>query len=56
MLNQKKLGKSNIKISSIGFGGAEIGDLYEKLQDDLKNSTDELEALFALNNVKRFRN
>ena len=37
MLNQKKLGKSNIKISSIGFGGAEIGDLYEKLQDDLCN-------------------
>ena len=37
MLSQKKLGKSNITVSSIGFGGAEIGDLYENLKDDLCN-------------------
>jgi len=35
MFNEKKLGKSNIKISSIGFGGAPIGDLFENLDDSL---------------------
>ena len=35
MFSQKKLGKSNINISSIGFGGAPIGDLFENLDDSL---------------------
>ena len=35
MINQKVLGKSNIKVSSIGFGGAPIADLYEILEENL---------------------
>ena len=35
MFIQKKLGKSNISLSPIGFGGAPIGDLFEKLGDEL---------------------
>ena len=35
MLHQKKLGKSDIMVSSIGFGGAPIADLYENLEDSV---------------------
>ena len=35
MINLNSLGKSNIKVSSIGFGGAPIGDLFENLENEL---------------------
>ena len=31
---KKKLGKTNIYTTSIGFGGAPMGDLFEKLKEE----------------------
>tara|TARA_Y100000590_G_scaffold393547_1_gene471937 strand:- start:2244 stop:3251 length:1008 start_codon:yes stop_codon:yes gene_type:complete len=39
MIDKKILGKSNIKVSSIGFGGAPIADLFEILDDNLTYET-----------------
>ena len=39
MIKQKYLGKSNIKVTSIGFGAAPIADLYEILDENLCNET-----------------
>ena len=39
MINQKVLGKSNINVTSIVFGGAPIGDLFEFLDDNTSFQT-----------------
>ena len=33
-MQKRKLGKTDIELSAIGFGGAPIGDLFENLQDE----------------------
>ena len=35
MIKRKVLGKTNIEVSAIGFGGAPIGDLFEKLDEQV---------------------
>ena len=35
MIKRKVLGKTNIEVSAIGFGGAPIGDLFDKLDEQV---------------------
>ena len=35
MIKRNVLGKTNIKVSAIGFGGAPIGDLFDKLDEQV---------------------
>ena len=34
-MQKRSLGKTDIKLTSIGFGGAPIGDLFEKLEESM---------------------
>ena len=36
-MKKRKLGKTNLKLSAIGFGGAPIGNLFKKLNDETCN-------------------
>ena len=46
-MQKRKLGKTDIELSAIGFGGAPIGDLFENLQDE--NCYNVLENCFESN-------
>ena len=46
-MQKRKLGKTDIELSAIGFGGAPIGDLFENLQDE--NCYQVLENCFETN-------
>ena len=46
-MQKRKLGKTDIELSAIGFGGAPIGDLFENLQDE--NCYQVLENCFEKN-------
>ena len=32
-MNKRQLGKTNINLNAIGFGGAPLGDLFENLEE-----------------------
>ena len=38
MIKRNVLGKTNLEVSNIGFGGAPIGDLFEKLDEQIARS------------------
>ncbi len=46
-MNKRKLGKTNINLNAIGFGGAPLGDLFENLEE--KNCYDVLEKCYDKN-------
>ena len=49
---KKYLGKTFIETSSIGFGGAPLGDLFEKYIEEVKHATKKQEKNYLLLFIK----
>jgi len=48
VIEKRKLGSTDIKVSVLGFGSAPLGDIYEYLDDEVAVSTVETAAQLGI--------
>ena len=53
VIEKRKLGKTNIEVSVLGFGSAPLGDIYEFLDDEINELS--ISADFSINRLKDFK-